>query len=318
MCAYVLLPRALRRRYQLSYAVGAPMQLPDLGPRVAAVQALLHTLQGPVHGAQGGEQAGGSRGGQSEAVVGLVARGAAVLQPTPGASPGAWCGLRLLPGAGLEARGEGLKQRLAHELLDAPPHAMRWLRGHPMRVRPPGGRRGYASGTGTGRVPHVGMSKIVSLCKRVQTLVCGTTFLTSRPGRGPGQESVLQQWPDGRTWRSLQMHLCHLYLCALPWVRRTCTARPRPPLHHGLQDRIFRCITDTSVSAKQALDMQHQVPSSAAASCPLTEEQLACLLALRGLLGCSVLPHALQKRHLVDYGVDRCVVDSGRTALAAC
>jgi hypothetical protein len=37
----------------------------------------------------------------------------------------------------------------------------------------------------------------------------------------------------------------------------------------------------------------------------LGEDQKAQLLALRGLLGCGLLVHGLQKRHQVDYGVNR-------------
>ncbi len=54
-------------------------------------------------------------------------------------------------------------------------------------------------------------------------------------------------------------------------------------------------MTDTSVEAEQAL--------GPAAMVALTKpEQLQQLLALRGLLGCDLLLHALQKRHLVEYG----------------
>ncbi len=105
------------------------MQLPALGARVAAVQALLHTLQHlvaqHVHVVGAATAASGAE---------LLTHGAAVLQPTPGASPGAWCGLRLLHGEALEGRMAGLRRGLAEALLAAPPHAMRWLRGHPMRV----------------------------------------------------------------------------------------------------------------------------------------------------------------------------------------
>ncbi len=39
----------------------------------------------------------------------------------------------------------------------------------------------------------------------------------------------------------------------------------------------------------------------------LAEDQLSQVLALRGLLACKVMQHCLQKRHRVDYGVNRCV-----------
>jgi hypothetical protein len=38
----------------------------------------------------------------------------------------------------------------------------------------------------------------------------------------------------------------------------------------------------------------------------LSDDQLAVVLALRGLLACNLLQHCLQKRHQVDYGVNRC------------
>ncbi len=40
----------------------------------------------------------------------------------------------------------------------------------------------------------------------------------------------------------------------------------------------------------------------------LLPERGSLLLALRGLLACDVLTHSLAKRHLVDYGVNRCGV----------
>jgi hypothetical protein len=57
---------------------------------------------------------------------------------------------------------------------------------------------------------------------------------------------------------------------------------------------VLRCITDTSAEASKGLGM---------ARAGLTKpEQLQQLLALRGMLGCDLLLHALQKRHLVEYG----------------
>ncbi len=82
------------------------------------------------------------------------------------------------------------------------------------------------------------------------------------------------------------------------------------------QDQILTCITDASVSAEAALRMIGG--GGGAQSVALAEDQVACVLALRGLLGCSVLPHALQKRHLVDYGVDRWEVDMGRRGRPMC
>jgi hypothetical protein len=52
-------------------------------------------------------------------------------------------------------------------------------------------------------------------------------------------------------------------------------------------------MTDTSVSAQEAVGPAWQ---------GLAPEQQQLLLALRGLLGCDLLLHALQRRHLVEYG----------------
>lgn len=69
-------------------------------------------------------------------------------------------------------------------------------------------------------------------------------------------------------------------------------------------------MTDLSEAAEDLIPALEQLP----------RDQADVLLALRGLLGCGVLTHALAKRHLVDYGVDRwvtgCAVDRG--ALTRC
>ncbi len=89
-------------------------------------------------------------------------------------------------------------------------------------------------------------------------------------------------------WPQLQLCLAQAVLhdppYAMAWLR-------------GFQhkEQLLRCMTDASVEAEQAL--------GPAAMVALTKpEQLQQLLALRGLLGCDLLLHALQKRHLVEYG----------------
>ncbi len=52
-------------------------------------------------------------------------------------------------------------------------------------------------------------------------------------------------------------------------------------------------MTDVSLSADEHLG-----------ELELTDTQRHHLLALRGLLACHVLPHSLQKRHGVTYGVN--------------
>ncbi len=61
-----------------------------------------------------------------------------------------------------------------------------------------------------------------------------------------------------------------------------------------VQVHVLRCITDASLEASEAL--------GPAAACLTKPEQHQQLLALRGLLACDLLLHALQKRHLVEYG----------------
>lgn len=46
----------------------------------------------------------------------------------------------------------------------------------------------------------------------------------------------------------------------------------------------------------------------AAAAPSLSPDQLDQLLTLRGLLACNMLQHCLQKRHNVDYGINRSVM----------
>ena len=65
------------------------------------------------------------------------------------------------------------------------------------------------------------------------------------------------------------------------------------PLH--LQESFVRCMVDRGVAAEEAVGCW----------AALSEEQQASLLALRGLLAMRVLLHCLEKRHLVDFGVNR-------------
>lgn len=57
---------------------------------------------------------------------------------------------------------------------------------------------------------------------------------------------------------------------------------------------MLQCITDEHVPAEDCL-----------AELQLHKEQQALVLALRGLLACGLLLHSLQRRHRVDYGVNR-------------
>ncbi len=74
----------------------------------------------------------------------------------------------------------------------------------------------------------------------------------------------------------------------------------------AVQAALLRLVTDLSEAAGDLLPALEQLP----------RDQADVLLALRGLLGCGVLTHALAKRHLVDYGVDRWALDG--KALTTC
>jgi hypothetical protein len=64
----------------------------------------------------------------------------------------------------------------------------------------------------------------------------------------------------------------------------------------NLQGLLLRCLTDSSVGVANVLgDAAEHLP----------KDQLAHVLALRGMLACDVLQHCLQKRHSVDYGINR-------------
>ncbi|KAG2488308.1 hypothetical protein HYH03_013158 [Edaphochlamys debaryana] len=69
----------------------------------------------------------------------------------------------------------------------------------------------------------------------------------------------------------------------------------------ALLERILACILNTSSSAEDYLGPNAVGDGEG----QLTPDRLAQVLALRGLLGCGLLEHGLQKRHRVDYGVDR-------------
>jgi hypothetical protein len=65
-----------------------------------------------------------------------------------------------------------------------------------------------------------------------------------------------------------------------------------------LQGLLLQCITDRSVDANLLLSNKGPLGG-------LTQDQQAQVLALRGLLGCGLQLHGLQKRHQVDYGINR-------------
>ncbi len=104
--------------YQLIYACGAPEMLPARDERVNAVQTLLQLASKLAVRARSPDAAA--------AVRDMLPPRAAVLE-APG-KPGAFCGLRLLPGEVLDGVMPLLHDHLAEELLQDPPHCFRWLR----------------------------------------------------------------------------------------------------------------------------------------------------------------------------------------------
>ena len=101
-------------RYQLIYACGAPMMLPGLQERVSAVHSLLRLASAI------------QVKGKAAPAAGVLSASAAVLEPTK--KPGAFSGLRLLPGKAYEAEVPALQQWLAQAIIADPPHELRWLK----------------------------------------------------------------------------------------------------------------------------------------------------------------------------------------------
>lgn len=88
------------------------MMLPGLHERVSAAHALLRLASALVV--------------KAEAAVGGLSARAAVLEPTN--KPGAFSGLRLLPGKAFDAEASALQHWLAQAILADPPHELRWLK----------------------------------------------------------------------------------------------------------------------------------------------------------------------------------------------
>ncbi|GLC47557.1 hypothetical protein PLESTB_000000900 [Pleodorina starrii] len=125
----------------------------------------------------------------------------------------------------------------------------------------------------------------------------GAAVLEPPPQRSPGGFCGLRLLPGDTLTQALQgLHrrLAEALMDEPPYELRWLR-------NHPLQERILRCVTDASESAAVLLGPE------AVGSAPqqLSDDQLAVVLALRGLLGCNLLQHCLQKRHLVDYGVNR-------------
>ena len=102
----------LARRFQLVYACGDAVELHSLPARVAAIQSLL-------------------RHARTNLGPDWVTPGAAVYEPPKGdkgkALPGAFPGIRLVPGPALDQEVTSMQWRLANAVLDRPPHEMQWL-----------------------------------------------------------------------------------------------------------------------------------------------------------------------------------------------
>lgn len=97
-------------------------------------------------------------------------------------------------------------------------------------------------------------------------------------------------------------------------------ALSRPAAYHLLlttQASIIACITDDPNGSKPAKQLlgpalwQKLVRTVDGREQP--SDNLSHILALRGLLACDVLFNCLQKRHGVNYGINRCALPPGPT-----
>ena len=110
----------LSHRYQLVYACGSPVELPDGLARATAAQALLRTLS--LNADQGATGAA------------LAVPGVAVWRRDAALS--SYRHVRLLPGDALDGVLPQLHTALAEALLGDPPYAMRWLKAFEHKVCP--------------------------------------------------------------------------------------------------------------------------------------------------------------------------------------
>lgn len=99
-------------RYQLVYAWGSPTGLPSEQIRTAAGHALLYQL---------------ARHATSGRIGAILARERVAVVAGREGKPGAYPGVRLLPGAALEAALPELREELAAAVVADPPYAQRWL-----------------------------------------------------------------------------------------------------------------------------------------------------------------------------------------------
>ena len=113
----------LHHRFQLIYAWGSAESLRSLFIRAQAAQTLLQLVS---------EQAEQGRG-----VIGhgLNAKECGFVVPTDAENkPGAFFGLRLLPGKPLQEVLPILARELAEALVDSPPYEMRWMKENAIKV----------------------------------------------------------------------------------------------------------------------------------------------------------------------------------------
>ena len=105
-------------RYQLIYAWGAQDKLPAGDARARACQALLHLIAQP----------------NSDLAAILEQEGVGSWAGAPAGKSGAYPGMRLLPGAAVEAVMPALSAQLGADIAAQPPYALRWMRGHLLQV----------------------------------------------------------------------------------------------------------------------------------------------------------------------------------------
>ncbi|EFJ48301.1 hypothetical protein VOLCADRAFT_104794 [Volvox carteri f. nagariensis] len=128
-------------------------------------------------------------------------------------------------------------------------------------------------------------------------LLPGSAVLEPPLHRCPGSFSGLRLLPGDALTASLP-----------GWHRRLAEAlMVEPPYelrwlqHHPLRVRILNSLTEEGQSCEALLGPDAEGPSRE----QLTGSQVAVVLALRGLLAGGLMQHCLQKRHRVEYGVNR-------------
>lgn len=114
----------LRHKYQLIYAVGSPIGLPDGDKRWGAIQALLRVVKHDL--GVGGAISKILNAGTADSDISRVQ----ITEASPGGGRAdSLPKMRLLPGPKLEACEPALTRAIAQALMEDPPHDLEWLKG---------------------------------------------------------------------------------------------------------------------------------------------------------------------------------------------